>query len=39
VLEEMYSEVRNVMLMVETEDSLHNIEQGERSVAKYVQKL
>lgn len=38
-LEEMYSGAGNVMLMVETEDRLHNIKQGERSVAEYVQEL
>jgi hypothetical protein len=35
----MYSGAGNVMLMVETEDRLHNIKQGERSVAEYVQEL
>ena len=38
-VEQMYSGARNVMLMVETEDCLHNIKQGERSVADYVQEL
>jgi hypothetical protein len=38
-LEQMYSGVGNVMLMVETEDRLHNIKQGERSVVEYVQEL
>jgi hypothetical protein len=27
------------MLMMESEDRLHNIKQGERSVAEYVQEL
>jgi hypothetical protein len=38
-LEEMYSGAGHVMLMVETEDRLHNIKQGERSMAEYVQEL
>jgi hypothetical protein len=38
-LEEMYSGVGNVMSMVETEDRLHSIKQGERSVADYIQEL
>jgi hypothetical protein len=38
-LEEMYSGAGNVMLMVETEDRLHNIKQGERSVVEYVHEL
>jgi hypothetical protein len=38
-LEEMYSRAGNVMLMVKTEDRLHNIKQGERSVVEYVQEL
>jgi hypothetical protein len=35
----MYSGAGNVMLMVETEDRLHNIKQGERSMAEYVHEL
>jgi hypothetical protein len=38
-IEQMYSGVGNVTLMVETEDRLHNIKQGERSVAEFVQEL
>jgi hypothetical protein len=38
-LEQMYSGAGNVTLMVETEDRLHNIKHGERSVADYVQDL
>jgi hypothetical protein len=38
-IEQMYSGVGNVTLMVETEDRLHNIKQGEQSVAEFVQEL
>jgi hypothetical protein len=38
-LEEMYSGVGNVMLMVETEDRLRSIKQGERYVTDYIQEL
>lgn len=38
-LEKMYSGIGNVMLMVEIENRLHDLKQGERSVADYVAKL
>ncbi|XP_021309858.1 uncharacterized protein LOC110432931 [Sorghum bicolor] len=38
-LEKMYSGVGNVMLMVEIEDRLHDLKQGERSVMEYVAEL
>jgi hypothetical protein len=38
-LANMYSGAGNVMLMVETEDRLHDLKQGERSVMDYVAEL
>jgi hypothetical protein len=38
-LEKMYSGIGNVMLMVEIENRLHDLKQGERSVTDYVAKL
>lgn len=38
-MEKMYSGVGNVMLMVETEDHLHDLKQEERSVMDYVTEL
>lgn len=38
-LEKMYSGSGNVMLMVEIEDRLHDLKQGERSVTDYVAEL
>ncbi|KAK3136869.1 hypothetical protein QOZ80_5BG0443970 [Eleusine coracana subsp. coracana] len=38
-LGQMYSGAGNVMLMAEIEDRLHNLKQGERSVADYVHEL
>ncbi|KAJ1289187.1 hypothetical protein BS78_02G145200 [Paspalum vaginatum] len=35
----MYSGARNVMLMVEIEDRLHDLKQGERSVMEYIAEL
>ena len=38
-LEKMYSGAGNVMLMVEIEDRLHDLRQGEWSVMEYVAEL
>jgi len=38
-LEKMYSGAGNVMLMVEVEDRLHDLKQGERSVMDYIAEL